>query len=302
VLASAGVKTDRAHPTLVAAMLGLALSAAAAAAGPAAPRGHLLIIGGGERPPELIARIVELAGGAEARIAVIPSASSVPGEVGPAQAKELVDAGAGEAFPLHVTAEAARDPATREALEGVTGIFFSGGDQRRLTRALLDTPLLRALHEIYANGGVVSGTSAGAAIMGPLMITGDEKIPPPDDEEAFSRILADNVVTTAGLGFLEGVVVDQHFVARKRLNRLISVVLENPQLLGVGIDESTAILVDPDRTFDVLGRSHVVVLDASRVRDISAGPDGHLAGHGIVLHLLRAGERFDLETRQPLPR
>jgi cyanophycinase len=249
-----------------------------------------------------VARVVELAGGPDARIAVIPTASSVPDEVGPEQAAELEDAGAGEAFPLRATAETARDPATRDALEGVTGIFFSGGDQSRLTRALLDTPLLDRLHQVYAEGGVVVGTSAGAAVMGPLMITGDEKSPPPKGDEAFSSILADNVLTTPGLAFLPGVVVDQHFVARKRLNRLVAVVLENPELLGVGIDESAAILVRPDRTFEVLGRSQVVVLDASGAREVSAGPDGHLAGHGIALHLLRAGQRFDLETRRPLPR
>ena len=101
---------------------------------------------------------------------------------------------------------------------------------------------------------MIAGTSAGAAVMGPVMITGDE-IPPPEDEKSFSTILSDNVVTTPGLGFLPGTVVDQHFVARKRLNRLIAVCLEKPDLLGIGIDESTAILVFPNGTFEVLGRA-----------------------------------------------
>ena len=94
--------------------------------------------------------------------------------------------------------------------------------------------------------------------------------------------------------------VDQHFVARKRLNRLIAVCLEQPDLLGIGIDESTAILVLPDRTFEVLGRSQVVVVDARDARNVSSSPEGHLAGHGISLHVLRAGQRFDLEARRPL--
>jgi cyanophycinase len=234
-------------------------------------------------------------------VAVIPNASSAPEEVGHEQAAELESAGAGEAFPLQATPQSARDPVTLESLEGATGVFFSGGDQRRLTRALLDTPLLEGLHEIYARGGVVAGTSAGAAVMGPLMITGDQRSPPSEDEEAFTTILANDIVTTPGLGFLDGVVVDQHFVARRRLNRLIGVVLENPELLGVGIDESTAILVRPDRTFEVLGRSQVVVLDARGAREISVGPQGHLAGHGIELHVLRSGQRYDLEARQPVP-
>ncbi len=303
MLASAGVTRDRPRWALVPGILGLALAVAAAptAASPAPPRGHLLIIGGGKRPPELVARIAELAGGLDARVAVVPDASSVPEEAGPEQAAELEEAGAGEAFALRARPEAVGDPATLETLEGVTGVFFSGGDQRRLTRALLGTPLLERLHEVYAGGGVVAGTSAGAAIMGPLMITGDQNNPPPEGEEDFTAILADDVVTTPGLGFLEGVVVDQHFVARKRLNRLISVVLENPDLLGIGIDESTAILVRPDRTFEVLGRSQVVVLDATGAERISTGPEGHLSGHRLALHVLRAGQRFDLEARRPVP-
>jgi cyanophycinase len=248
-----------------------------------------------------MARVAELAGGAEARVAVIPTASSVPREVGPEQAAELETAGAGEAFALQVTPEGARQAATLEALDGVSGVFFSGGDQRRLTAALLETPLLEALHEVYRRGGVVAGTSAGAAIMGSLMITGDENPPVPEDEEAFTLIRANNIVTTPGLGFLDGAVVDQHFVARKRLNRLLAVVLEHPELLGLGIDESTAILVGPDRTLEVLGRSQVIVVDASRATDVSVGPGGHLSGQGLALHVLRAGQRFDLAARRPLP-
>jgi cyanophycinase len=249
-----------------------------------------------------MARVVALAGGPEARVVVIPTASSVPLEVGPENAAELRAAGAGEALALQVTPETAREPATLDALEGVSGVFFSGGDQRRLTTALLDTPLLEAVYEVYREGGVIAGTSAGAAVMGSLMITGDENPPVPEDEEAFTLIRSDNIVTTPGLDFLPGVVVDQHFVARKRLNRLIAVVLEHPDVLGVGIDESTAILVRPDRTFEVLGRSQVVVVDASQATDISVSPEGHLAGHGLALHVLRAGQRFDLDDRRPLPR
>jgi cyanophycinase len=279
-------------------VLALAAPSLASAADP--PGGHLLIIGGGKRPPELMAKVAELAGGASARVAVIPTASSVPDEVGPEQAAELEAAGAGTAFPLPTTPATAHEPSALAALDGATGVFLSGGDQRRLTAALLDSPLLESLHEIYRRGGVIAGTSAGAAVMGPVMITGDEKIPPPEGEESFSTLLADNVVTTSGLGFLPGTVVDQHFVARKRLNRLIAVVLEKPELLGIGIDESTAILVGPDRTFEVVGESQVVVVDAREARNVSAGPEGHLAAHGVALHVLRSGQRFDLEARRPL--
>jgi cyanophycinase len=283
-------------------VLALALASGAAADDVSRPpQGHLLIIGGGSRPPELMRRVAELAGGPEARVVVIPTASSVPEEVGPEQAAELEEAGAGGAFPLEATPQTAKEPATLAALDGVSGVFFSGGDQSRLTAALLGSPLLEGLREVYRRGGVIAGTSAGAAVMGPLMITGDETPPAAEGDEAFTHIRARNVVTTPGLGFLPGVVVDQHFVARKRLNRLMAVVLEHPRLLGVGIDESTAILVRADRTFEVLGRGQVVVVDASRASHLSADPEGHLSGHDIAVHVLRTGQRFDLDGRRPLP-
>ena len=116
----------------------------ATATEPPGPRGHLLIIGGGKRAPELMARVAELAGAADARVAVIPDASSVPDEVGPEQAAELEAAGAGEALVLRATPETAGDNATVASLEETTGVLFSGGDQRRLTAALLGSPLLDA--------------------------------------------------------------------------------------------------------------------------------------------------------------
>ena len=133
-------------------------------------------------------------------------------------------------------------------MENVKAVFFSGGDQARLTDALLGTKLLDKIKKVYDDGGVVGGTSAGAAIMSEVMITGDELINK-DKEDFFIVIQKGNIKTTEGFGFVKTAIIDQHFVIRKRLNRLISVVLEYPNLLGIGIDESTAIIVNPDSTF-----------------------------------------------------
>jgi cyanophycinase len=265
----------------------------------ATSKGHLMIIGGGDRTEDVMARFVQLAGGARARVAVIPNASSVPDEVGPEQVAELLAAGAGQAFELNLDRQAPNAETTLQVFDGVTGVFFSGGDQSRLTAVLAGTQLLERIRHLYAAGGVIGGTSAGAAVMSRVMITGDERRNP-SEEDAFTVILKDNVVTTEGFGFLEGVIVDQHFLARKRHNRLISLMLEHPDLLGVGIDEDTAILVFPDRTFEVLGGRQVLVIDATVARNVSSDSGGRLSGEGIVVHLLRPGQRFDLAARRPI--
>jgi cyanophycinase len=139
----------------------------------------------------------------------------------------------------------------------------------------------------------MSGTSAGAAIMSRVMITGNELINK-DSTDIFIDIMRGNVETVEGIGFLENVVIDQHFIKRKRLNRLLSVVLEHPELPGVGIDESTAIQVYPDGSFEVIGEGTVVIFDGRTATGIHTDARGNLAARGIVTHILSAGERFRL--------
>ncbi len=144
----------------------------------------------------------------------------------------------------------------------------------------------------------MGGTSAGAAIMSKVMITGDELINK-DSSNIFTSIMQGNVETVEGLGFLDEVVVDQHFVKRKRLNRLISVVLEHPTLPGIGIDESTAIIVSPGGHAEVMGVGTVVVFDPRGAAGIHADARGNLAARNIALHIYNAGETFNLKTVQP---
>ena len=282
---------------LAPALLLLVLAPALAFSAAPAPGGHLVLIGGGDKPPEAMRKFVALAGGPDAPIVVFPTAS----EEADAAAyyadlfgKEL---GCTRVAVLDVkTREDAARPDFAATARGARGIFFGGGDQSRITRALLDTPVGAAVAEAFARGAVVGGTSAGTACQSDPMITG---------EGDFTVIRAGAVETVRGLGFLPGVVVDQHFVARQRSNRLLSVILEHPALLGVGVDEDTAVWVRPDGTLEVLGTRSVLVYDASKAkvsRAPAAGGKDLLGVQGLRMEILLPGDRYDLRRRRPLGR
>ena len=282
-------------------LLGLATAFSLSAATAGDARGHLVIIGGGERTEAIMKRFVDLAGGpGRAKIIVIPLASSEPVQTGNDYVAEFHGLGVTDVRALIPTRAEAMAESTSATLAGATGVFFSGGDQVFITRVIVGTPLQRRLHELYRAGAVIGGTSAGAAIMSKVMITGDELINK-DSSNIFVSILKGNVQTIEGLGFLDRVIIDQHFVKRKRLNRLISVVLENPTLPGIGIDESTAIIVKPGGTAEVLGEGTVVVVDPRRARDIHTDAHGNLAARNCTLSIFSTGESFDLHTLQPRP-
>jgi len=260
------------------------------------PRGKLFIIGGGRRSEGMMEEFVRLAGGpAQAWIIVLPMASGAPDTAGMEQVAEFSGIGA-RAEWIQFTREQALDPASSARLDSATGIYFTGGDQVRVTRVVLGTPLYRKLHELHRRGVVIGGTSAGAAIMSKIMLTGDERFNR-DSTNAYVFIKPGNVVTVEGLGFLGSVIVDQHFIRRKRHNRLLSVVLENPAMLGIGIDESTAIVVEPDSTFRVIGDRSVMIFDAGRAAGIRTSATGNMGVTGVQLHLLLPGDRFNLRTR-----
>jgi cyanophycinase len=277
----------------------LFISACFTLLGAAGPSGHLVIIGGGDITSDIDTRIIDLAGGPEkAFIMIIPYAGADPQASGKEYVEEFKKLGCNRVEWLELTPNTIESDAALAKLNGVTGIFFSGGDQSRLTKLLNGTRILAKIHDIYARGGVISGTSAGAAIMSRIMITGNELINR-DQENPFKAIQAGNVETTEGFGLVDTMIIDQHFILRRRHNRLISVVLTNPQLLGVGIDERNAIVVNPDRTFEVMGPSAVLVYDATHARDIHQNAHGYLGASNLVSHILLAGDRFDLAKRQP---
>jgi len=216
-----------------------------------------------------VQEFVDLAGGnGQARIVVFAMASADGAASGEEKARDLRALGA-TAVNVFVTREQANTDSVARLLDGATGVWFGGGDQSRLTRALRGTLTERAVRARYRAGAVVGGTSAGAAVMSARMITGDERRrggarPPRDSSDAFLTIDRDNVAVDSGFALLGGVIVDQHFVRRKRHNRLVSLVLEHPERLGVGIDESTALVVEPSGRWRVAGASVAVVYDARR--------------------------------------
>ncbi|MGA7992499.1 MAG: cyanophycinase [Thermoanaerobaculia bacterium] len=261
--------------------------------------GHLLIVGGGPIPPEISKRFVELAGGpGKARIVVFPMASG-DSDAGIEMTADLEKLGARAERIVLDHAQADTEEAVKR-LDGVTGIWFGGGDQAKLTAALGGTRVEAAMHKLLAAGAVLGGTSAGAAVMTTPMLTGEEKhvggLRPPKDPKdplaAYMTVARDNVETVPGFGFLPGAIVDQHFIRRRRSNRLLSVVLEHPELVCVGIDESTALEVGPDGRWRVLGESAAMIFDARHARITPVGARA-LGAAGVSLLVLPAGSTYD---------
>lgn len=241
---------------------------------------HVVAVGGGTRTPEILAEVVRLAGGDRARLVVIPLASGSPDEVGGSQAAEFRAAGAGRVSVL-------LDVSDTEALRDATAVWFSGGDQNRLVAALRGTEALVLIGDVLNRGGVVAGTSAGAAVMSRTMITGDMRASDGVQEPGYTP-------TDEGFGFVDdvlgvAVVIDQHFANRQRHARLLSAVLNGPARLGFGVDEATALVASPGG-IRVVGRANVTVIDARDAPISFSG--GVFSTSGIRLSLLGTYARF----------
>lgn len=262
-----------------------------------APRGTLFIIGGGPQPPALVQQFVDLAGGkGRARIAIFAEASEDGEKSGVEEANDLHALGA-DAHSIWITRDQADADSIVHLLDGVTGVYFGGGDQNRLIKTLRGTKVDAAIHRLYASGAVIAGTSAGAAVMSEVMLTGDERHPggARPDSSGYMTIARDNMIVDTGFGFLRDAIIDQHFLRRKRANRLISVVLERAPHLGAGIDESTALIVHPDGRWSVAGASAVTVFDA-RHAHITPSSASVLGATDLRMHVLPAGSTFDPRT------
>lgn len=273
----------------------LALLLAAPTLGGQAPQGHLIVIGGGSRPASIMQLFACLAGDASGKVLVFPQASERL-EAGSEIQQELKALGLGQVIIADMDHAAADTADAVRLADGATGVYFGGGDQGRLMAVLRGTRMEQRLLRLYRDGAVIAGTSAGAAVMSRVMITGDEKRPLSKDDN-WQTIEADNVITANGLGLLDDVMVDQHFVRRRRHNRLISLVIEQPKLLGVAIDESTAAWVKPDGVFEVVGDGPILVFDASRATTGRDTPGVGLRAADLRLHVLRSGSEYDIAKR-----
>jgi len=258
-------------------------------------KGKLVIVGGAQTS-EIVKKYVELAGGTDARIIVIPNAGSEPVRWSKVQVEEFEEFGAKADFLLF-TRETADYEANLKKMDWANAVFFLGGDQSDLARDMLGTKLLTKVFDIYNNGGTVGGSSAGAAIMSEVMITGNELVNK-DSTVSFVTIEKGNVEVKTGFGFLKNAIVDQHFLKRKRHNRTIASLIEHPNLFGIAIDESTAIIVYPDETFEVLGSYQVLVYDPIDGNNIREDKSGNLGISDMKLHVLINGDKFDMKTRK----
>ena len=261
-----------------------------------AQRGPVMAIGGAEdkvRERVILARFVALAGGAAARIAIVPTASSIE-DAGQRYKAIFLDLGAASAEVAFLADRAAAmDDRALVPIRDATGIFMTGGNQMRLATILGGSRVEAAIHARSAAGAVVGGTSAGASILSRHMVAFGASGTGPKQRMA---------QLAAGFGLLDGVIIDQHFRERDRIGRLLTLVALNPGQLGLGIDEDTAAIFHPDGRMEVLGRGTVMVVDGHQMMSDIAHQPAHKALNvtDVTLHALADGARYDLGTRRPL--
>jgi len=244
------------------------------------PMGHLIIVGGGPMVPQISERALTLSGGKRAHVLIVPQASELS-DSGQRSAEMWREAGAERVAVLDLKDKHAAIDAVRKA----DLIWMPGGDQGRLMEVLRRQGIVEAIQDRFRNGATVGGTSAGAAVMSVAMLTAESRL---------DRVTADTSKMAQGLGLWPEVIVDQHFIRRCRFTRLLTAVLNHPDNVGIGIDESTAVVVS-GRSFEVIGQSDVLVIDArntSKLRSRDGEPE---AATNVALHVLRAGMRFHLD-------
>jgi cyanophycinase len=257
-------------------------------------RGWIVPIGGAENKENdrhILERFIRVSGGENADIVVIPTASRMH-ETGPRYEKLFNELGAAQVTVMDFdTRRDCQEAGRLRRIEEATGIFFTGGNQLRLTTLLGGTPVAKLIRSRSARGVTVGGTSAGASILSEHMIAfGDEG----------SSVISGSVRLAPGLGLTNRFIIDQHFRQRDRLGRLITALAYNPFAVGIGLDEDTAAFIGPDDIIEVEGSGGVTVVDASEVSYSSIGEvdDGQpVSVLGLRLHILVAGATFNLHTR-----
>ncbi|MDP8994968.1 MAG: cyanophycinase [Pseudomonadota bacterium] len=261
-------------------------------------RGCLIMIGGGEDRDPGSERVIlrEIArrvrGG---RLVLATVASHKPEGYFDDYERAFADLDVGELVELYVEDRCeAGDREKLSVLDEAAAIFFSGGDQLRITSQIGDTGIEAKVRAIYERGGLVAGTSAGASVMSDTMLV-------KGTSQETHRI--GDLHMSPGLGLIRDVIIDQHFAQRGRFGRLIGAVAHNPRVLGIGIDEDTAAVVE-DHVFTVIGSGAVYVVDGTDVsysNVAEARPERVLSMHDVTVHVLGTGDRFDLKQRRPIP-
>jgi cyanophycinase len=261
-------------------------------------KGNLIIIGGHENKDgqaDILEKVKGYANRGKNCLVIVTVATQTPGEMAAEYTKVFKDLGVRnvDVLDVHTRDDAYADEAVEKIMKASV-VFFTGGDQLRLTSQIGDTPVFRCMRDLYRDGATIVGTSAGAAALPETML-----ISGPSDEsyDAFALGMA------PGLGLIHDVVIDTHFAERGRIGRLLAAVSQNPRILGIGIDEDTAVIVEGDEAFSVIGSGAVYVLDGRKITYSSLSEEeteGILSMHNVLLHVLSDGSKFDLITRNPV--
>lgn len=252
-------------------------------------KGKLFIIGGGSRPDFLVDRMIKEAGLKSGEtVAIFPHASEEQ-DSSFYYAKQQFEKRNLKALDCAFKKDEKLSPSKLDSLKTAKLIYIGGGDQVRFMEIINSNPEVKnLLKSAYQNGKMIAGTSAGAAVMSEVMITGNQ-LKYNDYENTFDNIEIKNVETKQGLGFIKTAVIDQHFVVRSRYNRLLSLIIENPTYKGIGIDEGTAILVK-NGAAEVVGRAQVIVFKNPKQSKKLNGDK--LGAQGITLDIYLNGEKF----------
>lgn len=262
-----------------------------------AKSGCILAVGGAEDKvdrPQILERFVQEAGGAEARVAILPTASAIPDQRAKFYTDVFAKLGVPESFHVPIAARADAENAENVAmLRRATGIFLTGGDQSRLVSVLAETPSFAAIRDRLHAGAAIAGTSAGASAFSSVMIVGGQN---------GLQLRRDAVRLAPGLGVITRLIIDQHFSQRERLGRLLTAVALQPDRLGVGIDEDTAIVYYGTGDIEVIGTGQVFIVDGSRsvTRGLDEDPDSSepFSISGVVIHVLHQADCFRVAERE----
>ncbi len=264
---------------------------------PAQPDGNLIIIGGHEAKQgdtTILQEVAKQALDGNGALTIVTVATQLPEEVGAEYQAVFKRLGVKRIEILDIrTREQAYDEDNVAKIAKAAVIFFTGGDQLRITSQVGDSLVFRCMRDVYHKGGTIVGTSAGAAAMPETMLVGGAS-------DSSNRISA--LSMAPGLAFMSGVVIDSHFAERGRMGRLLGAVAQNPRNLGLGIDEDTAIMVQPEGVLRVIGSGAVYIVDGSEISYSSLSEqnaEGVVSIDDVTIHVLGSDDHFDLEGRRP---
>jgi cyanophycinase len=261
--------------------------------------GVIIAIGGHEKSASdrtILKRVVERRQNGGPLVVCTVASKNFPHDLFEEYQKIFKELGVENVEPLHVEErEDAKDERKAELIREAGAVFFTGGDQLKITSQLGDTATFRAIQEYYNAGGTVAGTSAGASVMSETMMV--------SGPSGSTTRMAEALRLAPGLALLHGVLIDQHFAERGRLGRLLAAVAQNPKAIGIGIDEQTAIVVEGESRFSVIGAGAVHVIDGQHIEYSNVAEmaeDEALSAFNVTLHLLSEGDSFDLQRRKPI--